>query len=64
MASFFSGFMAYYFIKMVIISIKFEERSEGADEILITITSKQAVAIGSFVFFICVFHHLVFSISK
>ena len=59
--SFFSGFMAYYFIKMVIISIKFEERSEGADEILIWIP-QSSLAIGSFVFFICVFHHLVFSI--
>ena len=60
-ASFFSGFMAYYFIKMVIISIRFEERSEGADEILIWIP-QSSLAIGSFVFFICVFHHLVFSI--
>lgn len=59
--SFFSGFMAYYFIKMVIISVKFEERSEGADEILIWIPQSSLV-IGSFVFFICVFHHLVFSI--
>ena len=59
--SFFSGFMAYYFIKMVIISIKFGERSEGADEILIWIP-QTSLAIGSFVFFICVFHHLVFSI--
>ena len=60
-ASFFSGFMAYYFIKMVIISVKFEERSEGADEILIWIP-QSSLAIGSFVFFICIFHHLVFSI--
>ena len=60
-ASFFSGFMAYYFIKMVIISVKFEERSEGADEILIWIP-QSSLAIGSFVFFIRVFHHLVFSI--
>ena len=60
-ASFFSGFMAYYFIKIVIISIKFEERSEGGDEILIWIP-QSSLAIGSFVFFICVFHHLVFSI--
>jgi len=59
--SFFSGFMAYYFIKMVIISIKFEERSEGADEIFIWIP-QVSLAIGSFIFFICVFHHLVFSI--
>jgi TRAP-type C4-dicarboxylate transport system permease small subunit len=59
--SFFSGFMAYYFIKMVIISIKFEERSEGADEILIWIP-QASLAIGSFIFFICVFHHLIFTI--
>jgi TRAP-type C4-dicarboxylate transport system permease small subunit len=59
--SFFSGFMAYYFIKMVIVSIKFEERSEGADEIFIWIP-QASLAIGAFIFFICVFHHLVFSI--
>ena len=59
--SFFSGFMAYYFIKMVIISIKFKERSEGADQIFIWIP-QASLAIGSFIFFICVFHHLVFSI--
>ena len=59
--SFFSGFMAYYFIKMVVISIKFGERSEGADEIFIWIP-QASLAIGSFIFFICVFHHLVFSI--
>ena len=53
--------MAYYFIKMVIISIKFEERSEGADEIFIWIP-QASLAIGAFIFFICVFHHLVFSI--
>jgi CDP-diglyceride synthetase len=55
--------MAYYFTKMTIISIKFDERSEGADEILIWIP-QTAVAIGSLIFFICVFHHLVFSILK
>jgi TRAP-type C4-dicarboxylate transport system permease small subunit len=59
--SFFSGFMAYYFIKMVIISIKFEERSEGADEIFIWIP-QASLAIGSVIFFICVLHHLVFSL--
>ena len=62
-ASFFSGFMAYYFIKMTIISVKFEERSEGADEILIWIP-QTAVAIGSLIFFICIFHHLIFLIFK
>ena len=62
-ASFFSGFMAYYFIKMTLISIKFEERSEGADEILIWIP-QTGVAIGSLIFFICILHHLIFSILK
>ena len=54
-ASFFSGFLAFYFIKMLIISYKFQERSEGADEILIWIP-QTSVAIGSLIFFICVFH--------
>jgi len=60
-ASFFSGFLAFYFIKMTIVSIRFEERSEGADEILIWIP-QTAVAIGSLIFFICVLHHFLFSI--
>ena len=62
-ASFFSGFMAFYFIKMTIISVKFEERSEGADEILIWIP-QSAVAMGSLIFFICILHHLIFSILE
>ena len=62
-ASFFSGFMAFYFIKMTIISIKFEERSEGADEILIWIP-QSAVAMGSLIIFICILHHLIFSIME
>ncbi|MDA8537535.1 TRAP transporter small permease [Candidatus Pelagibacter bacterium] len=62
-ASFFSGFMAFYFIKMTIISINFEERSEGADEILIWIP-QSAVAMGSLIFFICILHHLVFAIIR
>ena len=33
----FAGYMSYYFIKMLKISYEFEERSEGADEILIWI---------------------------
>jgi TRAP-type C4-dicarboxylate transport system permease small subunit len=59
--SFFSGFMAFYFIKMTIVSIKFEERSEGADEIFIWIP-QTSLALGSLIFFICVFNHLVFFI--
>ncbi len=57
-ASFFSGFLAFYFIKMLIISYKFQERSEGADEILIWIP-QTSVAIGSTIFFVCIFHKLI-----
>ena len=57
-ASFFSGYLAFYFIKMLLISYKFQERSEGADEILIWIP-QTSVAIGSTIFFISVFHQLI-----
>ena len=57
-ASFFSGYLAFYFIKMLIISYKFQERSEGADEILIWIP-QTSVAIGSLIFFISVFHQFI-----
>ena len=57
-ASLFSGYLAFYFIKMLIISYKFQERSEGADEILIWIP-QTSVAIGSLIFFICVVHQLI-----
>ena len=63
MASFFSGYLAFYFIKMLIISFKFQERSEGADEILIWIP-QTSVAIGSTIFFISVFHQLILMIKK
>ena len=62
-ASFFSGYLAYYFVKMLIISYKFQERSEGADEILIWIP-QSAVAIGSVIFFISVFHQLILNIKR
>ena len=62
-ATFFSGFLSYYFIKMLIISIKFGERSEGADEILIWIP-QLSLAIGSTIFFICVIHNFILSIFK
>ena len=62
-ASFFSGFLAFYFIKMTIVSINFQERSEGADEILIWIP-QSAVAAGSLIFFICILHHLIFAVLK
>ena len=62
-ATYFSGYLAYYFIKMLIISYKFQERSEGADEILIWIP-QTSVALGSIIFFICVFHQLILKIFK
>jgi TRAP-type C4-dicarboxylate transport system permease small subunit len=60
-ASFFSGFLSYYFIKMLIISIQFGERSEGADEIYIWIP-QLSVAIGSTIFFVCILHNFILSI--
>ena len=58
MASFFSGYLAFYFIKMLIISYKFEERSEGADEILIWIP-QSPLALGSIILFVCILHNLL-----
>ena len=57
-ATFFSGFLSYYFVKMLIISIKFGERSEGADEIYIWIP-QVTVALGSTIFFVCVIHNFI-----
>ena len=62
-ATFFSGYLAFYFIKMLMISFKFQERSEGADEILIWIP-QTSVAIGSVIFFISVVHQLILVIKK
>ena len=62
-ASIFSGYLAFYLIKMLIVSYKFQERSEGADEILIWIP-QTSVAIGSSIFFISVLHQLVLQIKN
>ena len=62
-ASFFAGYLAFYFIKMLIVSYKFQERSEGADEILIWIP-QTSVAIGSMIFFVSVFHQLTLILKK
>ena len=62
-ASFFSGYLAFYFIKMLIISYKFQERSEGADEILIWIP-QTSVAIGSTIFFVSVFHKFILTLKN
>ena len=60
-ASFYSGYVAFYFIKMLKISYEFQERSEGADEILIWIP-QTSVALGSLIFFVCVFHQFILKI--
>ena len=58
---FFSGYFAYFFFKMLIISYKFQERSEGADEILIWIP-QVSVSLGSIIFFVCILHQLILKI--
>ena len=60
-ASFYSGYLAFYFIKMLKISYEFQERSEGADEILIWIP-QTSVALGSLIFFVCVFHQFILAL--
>ena len=60
-ASFYSGYVAFYFVKMLKISYEFQERSEGADEILIWIP-QTSVAIGSLIFFVCVFHQFILAL--
>ena len=62
-SSLFSGYMAFYFLKMLKISYEFQERSEGADEILIWIP-QTSLAFGSFIFFICILHHLFKAIKN
>ena len=57
-STFFSGFLAFYFIKMWIVSIQLAERSQGADEILLWI-QQTGVAIGSIIFFICISHNFL-----
>ena len=57
-ASIFSGYISFYFVKMLIVSFKFKERSEGADEILIWIP-QSPLALGSIVLFICISHQLL-----
>ena len=51
-------YLAYYMIQLAYFSWKFEERSEGADAILVWIP-QSATAVGSVVLAICVAHALV-----
>ena len=62
-ATFFSGFLSYYFIKMLIVSIDFKERSEGADEMYIWIP-QTTVALGSTIFFVCILHNFILLILE
>ena len=62
-ATIFSGYMAYFFSKMLVVSYRFKERSEGADEILIWIP-QIPLAVGSIILFICIFHNLLKSFLK
>ena len=57
-ASIFSGYLAFYFIKMWIVSIQLGERSQGADEILLWIP-QTGVALGSIIFFVCITHNFL-----
>ena len=63
MATIFSAYLAFYFLKMLKISYDFQERSEGADEILIWIP-QTSVSLGSLIFFICVLHQLILKINS
>ena len=60
-ATIFSGYLSFYLWKMLLISYDFQERSEGADEILIWIP-QTSVAIGSLIFFIAVIHKFILTI--
>ena len=57
-STFFSGFLAFYFIKMWFVSIQLAERSQGADEILLWIP-QTGVAIGAIIFFVCILHNFL-----
>ena len=57
-STFFSGFLAFYFIKMWVVSVQLVEISQGADEILLWIP-QTGVAIGSIIFFVCILHNFL-----
>ncbi len=54
----FSSFLAFYLVKLTLISHRFEERSEGADAILIWIP-QSALAVGASLFAVCIAHSFV-----
>ena len=57
-ASFVTGFVCWYAVKLVAVSWDLEDVSEGTDRMLLWIP-QTAVAAGSTVLFICVLHRLV-----
>ena len=57
-STFFSGFLAFYFIKMWVVSIQIAERSQGADEILVWIPQTGTV-LGCIIFFLCILHNFL-----
>ncbi len=62
-ASFVGAYLAFYLVKLCYISWLLEERSEGADAILLWIP-QTLVAIGACVFAICLIHSLVRVITR
>jgi len=53
-----SGYFAFYAIKMVHVSYRFEERSEGSDAILLWIP-QLGMAIGSSILALCLLHQFI-----
>jgi len=57
-ASFFSAFLAYYMVRMTYVSWLLEDRSEGANAILLWIPQTMP-AFGAMVLAVCVVHNLI-----
>ena len=62
-SNFFFRIFIFFFIKMLMISYKFQERSEGADEILIWIP-QVSVALGSTIFLFVYYKFYSFNFKK
>ena len=61
-ASLFSGFLCFYISKMTYLSYIFEEKSEGADGIVLW-PPQFALAFGSILLFICIVHQFIKSLK-
>jgi TRAP-type C4-dicarboxylate transport system permease small subunit len=62
-ASLFSGFLCFYISKMTYLSYIFEEKSEGADGIVLW-PPQFALAFGSILLFICIVHQFIKSLKE